>query len=142
MGIQVERELFCKWRLKLFPPCACSSCSLGPNDCLHPADGRHKTVRRSYRPPLKSLSSERPSTYWLLSLREGFPGGTSGKEPTCQCRGWSSQSQRRKRCGFDPWVGKIPCRRAWQPTPVFLPGKSHGQRSLTGYSLQSHTESE
>jgi len=34
---------------------------------------------------------------------------------------------------FDPWVGKIPCRRAWQPTPVFLPGKSHGQRNLAGY---------
>ena len=40
-------------------------------------------------------------------------------------------------CGrprFDPWVGKIPWRRVWQSTPVFLPGKSHGQRTLTGYS--------
>ena len=36
--------------------------------------------------------------------------------------------------GFGPWVSKIPWRRKWQPTPVFLPGKSHGQRSLTGYS--------
>ena len=44
----------------------------------------------------------------------GFPGGTSDKELTCQCR-------RHKRCRFDPWVGKIPWRRAWQPTPVFLP---------------------
>ena len=35
---------------------------------------------------------------------------------------------------FDPWVRKIPWRRKWQPTPVFLPGKSHGQRSLGGYS--------
>ena len=35
---------------------------------------------------------------------------------------------------FDPWIGKIPCRRKWQPTPVFLPGKFHGQRSLAGYS--------
>ena len=35
-----------------------------------------------------------------------------------------------RRCGFDTWVGKIPCRRKWQPTPVFLPGKSHRQRSL------------
>ena len=42
--------------------------------------------------------------------------------------------------GFDPWVGKIPWRRKWQPTPVFLPGKSHGQRSLTGYSPWSHKE--
>ena len=38
----------------------------------------------------------------------GFPGGASGKEPACQCR-------RHKRCGFDPWVGKTPWRRAWQP---------------------------
>jgi len=35
---------------------------------------------------------------------------------------------------FNPWVGKIPWRRAWQPTPVFLPGEAHGQRSLTGHS--------
>ena len=40
-----------------------------------------------------------------------------------------------RRLGFDPWVGKIPWSRAWQPTPVFLPGKSHEQRSLEGYSL-------
>ena len=57
----------------------------------------------------------------------GFPGGTSGKEPTCQCR-------RHKRAGFDPWARKIPWRRVWQPNPVFLPGESHGQRSLVGYS--------
>ena len=57
----------------------------------------------------------------------GFPGGTSGKEPACQCR-------RHKRHRFDPWVGKIPWKRAWQPNPVFLPGESHAQRSLVGYS--------
>jgi len=42
-----------------------------------------------------------------------IPRWRSGKESACQCR----------RCGFDPWVGKIPWRRKWQPTPVFLPGK-------------------
>ena len=41
---------------------------------------------------------------------------------------------------FDPWIGMIPWRRAWQPTPVFLPGESHGQKSLAGYSPWSHTE--
>ena len=41
---------------------------------------------------------------------------------------------RRKRSEFDPWVGKIPWRRKWQPTPVFLPGESYGQRSLVGFS--------
>ena len=50
----------------------------------------------------------------------GFPGDPSDKEPTCQCR-------RFKKCGFSPWVGKIPWSRAWQPTPVFLPGESHGK---------------
>jgi len=44
------------------------------------------------------------------------------------------------RCGFDPWDRKIPWRRAWQPTPEFLPGESHGQRSLVCYSPQCHTE--
>ena len=43
---------------------------------------------------------------------------------------------------FDPWVSKIPWRRAWQPTPVVLPGESHGQRSLADYSPQSRRESE
>ena len=60
------------------------------------------------------------------------PGDSSGKEPACQ-------SRRQKRCRFDPWVGKIPWRRSWQPIPVFLPGESHGQRSLLGYkSIGSH----
>ena len=44
------------------------------------------------------------------------------------------------RCGFHPWVGKIPWRRAWQPTPVFSPGESHGQRSLVDYSPWDHKE--
>ena len=47
-----------------------------------------------------------------------------------------------RRCGFDPWVGKIPWRREWQPTPVFLPGELHGQRSLVGYSPWDHKESD
>ena len=47
---------------------------------------------------------------------------------------------RYKRCKFDPWVRKIPWRRARQPTPVFLPGESHGQRSLAGYSPWGHKE--
>ena len=51
----------------------------------------------------------------------------SGIEPIYQCR-------RCKRYRFDPWVGKIPWCRNWQPAPVFLPGKSHGQRSLAGCS--------
>ena len=55
----------------------------------------------------------------------GFLGGTNGKEPICQ-------SRRLKRRGFNPQVGKLPRRRKWQPTLVFLPRESHGQRSLVG----------
>ena len=47
-----------------------------------------------------------------------------------------------KRCGFDPWVWKIPWRRAWLPPAGFLPGESLGQRGLEGYSPQGHTESD
>ena len=50
-----------------------------------------------------------------MGLYWGFPGGANGKEPACQCR-------RFKRLELDTWVGKIPWRRVWQPTPVFLPG--------------------
>ena len=67
--------------------------------------------------------------YVLIS---GFPGVASGKELACQC----------KRRVFNPWVWKIPWRRAWQPTPAFLPGKPHGQKSLAGYSPWGQKESD
>ena len=54
----------------------------------------------------------------------GLPWWLSSKESACECR----------RCGFDPWVGKIPWRRNWEPTAVFLPEESHGQKGLVGYS--------
>ena len=57
----------------------------------------------------------------------GFPGGANGKEPAFQCR-------RHKRWWFNLWVREIPWRREWQPTPIFLPEESHGQRRLAGYS--------
>jgi len=47
-----------------------------------------------------------------------------------------------RRLGLDPWVRKIPWRRKWQPTPVLLPGKSHGWRRLVGYSPQGRKESD
>ena len=78
------------------------------------------------RAPLASLAA------WVGIM--GLPGDASGKEPACQCR-----HERRE---FDPWVRKIPWRRKWQSTPVFLPEKSQGQRSLAGYSSQGHKESD
>ena len=71
-------------------------------------------------------------TFLPALLRKGFPGGHSGKD-------LPASAGRCKRHGFNPWVGKIPWRRAWQPTPVFLPGESHGQRSLAGY-MGSHSQ--
>ena len=113
-------------------------------------EGKLPTPSRAHRPdtlpsqpptvPHHSLASARGQSpearlwgdsqqfYLPLLPSQGLLGGASSKEPACQCR------RRCKRCGFDPWVGKIPWRRAWQPTPVFLPGESYGQRSLGGYS--------
>ena len=92
----------------------------------------------------------------------GFPGSSAGKESSCNVGDPSSIPRLGRspgewlryplqdswaplvaqtvknppacNAGFDPWVGKIPWRRKWQPTPVFLPGESHGRRSLMGYS--------
>ena len=68
----------------------------------------------------------------VQSLVQGLPWWIRGKETASQCR-------RPRRCRFNPWVEKIPWRK-WQPIPVFLPGKFHGQRSLTGYSPWGHKE--
>ena len=68
----------------------------------------------------------------LTALGLCFPSGAGGKKPACKCR--------RHRLRFDPWVEKIPWRRVWQPTPVFLPGESHGPRSLVGYGPWGHKE--
>ena len=57
----------------------------------------------------------------------------SGYRASVVAQWWGIHLQCR-RCGFSPWVGKISWRRAWQPTLVFLPGESHGQRSLVGYN--------
>ena len=68
-----------------------------------------------------------PQLFWFV--RE-WKEVASGRESNCQCRS----------CGFNPWVGKIPWRRKWQPSPVFLPGESHEQRSLAGYSPWGHKQ--
>ena len=84
---------------------------------------------------LRKASAERKCYLPFPCITRGFPGGTSGKEPACQCRqtkNLSINAGRRKELKFNPWVRKIAWRRAWQPTPVFLSGKSHGQRTLEG----------
>ena len=76
------------------------------------------------------------NTSWILQsiIRIlGFPCGASGKEPFYR-------SRRYRRCCLDSRVRKIPWKRMWQPTLVFFPGESHGQRSLAGYSPWDHKE--
>ena len=68
-------------------------------------------------------------------MQVGFPGGASGREPAHPCR-------RHKRRRFSPSFGKILWRKKWQATPVFLPGESHGQRSLVGSSPWGLKESD
>ena len=85
----------------------------------------------------KSIHPASPCGDWLLGdvwqhmqTAWGFQGGASGKEPTCQRR-------RRQRRGFHSWVRMIPWRRAWQPTPVFMPRESHGQKAWESDGLCS-----
>ena len=115
----------------LFPLQVCSSDHLGSicnthSPCLLPSDlitpGSHVHAYKS------SHSSSEPA-YML------FPWWLSEQRIHLPCR-----SHRRLR--FDPWVRKIPWRRKWQPTPVFLRGKSHAQRSLVGYSPWGRKESD
>ena len=67
---------------------------------------------------------------WLSSMLSRLSSWHSGRGSLYQCR-------RHKRCRFHPWAGKNPWSRKWQPTPVFLPGKFHGWRSLANYSPRS-----
>ena len=70
--------------------------------------------------------------FGIMGFKGIFPGGLVVKNPPANAR----------RHGFDPWVGKIPGRRKWQPSPVFLPGESPGQRSLAGCSPWGRKESD
>ena len=91
--------------------------------CLRPGNTNCPFI--SYHQPYQGFQLSLNKYYFInLYKFSRLPWWLSGKEPTCQCR--------RRR--FHPWVRKIPWRRKWQPTPVFLVRKSHGQRSLVGDS--------
>ena len=88
--------------------------------------------RRKWQPtPVfsKSLENPRDGGAWWAAIYGVAQSRTRLKRLS------SSRSSR-----FDPWVGKIPWRREWQPTPGFLPGEFHGQRNLSGYGLRGHKE--
>ena len=132
VGHRQEVALSCHHRQTMLPPRFREpwDCEMSPPNCIHRTTDNLCGVRsfsKAFLYVLKAVS------YKDLRFLMGFPGVASGKEPACQCR-------KCKRRGFEPWVGKIPWRRAWQHTPVFLPGESHGRRSLAVYSPQSRTE--
>ena len=112
--------------------------SLSPDSCIFPYKERTNIFEMSVFLWLTIMFA--CSTIWLhllLFLAKtpiylGLPWWLSGKESIYQCR----------RCKFYPWVEKIPWRRKWLPTPVFLLGESHGQRSLAGYSPWGYKESD
>ena len=81
------------------------------------------------------IQSIAPQSDWVTEWLSTHVRWCSGKESACQCR-------RCKRHGFNSWVRKMPWRRKRQLTPVFLPGKFHGQRSLVGYSPWDRKESQ
>ena len=84
----------------------------------------------SYIPLIIKFSVSLSLILSKLNHLNGLPRWLSGKESACQC----------KRHRSNPWVGKMPWSRKWQPTPVFLPGKLHGQWSLAGYSAWGRKE--
>ena len=134
----LKRCIILRWRVKVVQSCP-TLCD--PMDyTVHGIPGQNTGVgSHSVLQGIFSTQGWNPGfphcgrTLYQLS-HKGSPGGTSGKEPACQFR--------RQRRRFDPWVRKAPWRRAWQPTPAFLPGESHGQRSLVGYSPHGHQESD
>ena len=124
--VMSQTMVHCLWVLSPAPLLLCSVsravASAGdPPGCVSP-----------HRPP---AAAPHPHNSHLCLANSKYTAGTSGKKPTYQCR-------RCKRYRFYHWVGKIPWRRAWQPTPVFLPGKSHRQRSLVGYAPWGHKDSD
>ena len=105
-------------------------CPVGPQGRTSSGQMRVRPERAGNAPqtdPTAQASTRRPPEQEWDRYFTGLPRRLGGKESACQHR-------RYKRCGFDVWLRKIPWRRKWQPTPVFLPGKSHGQRSLVDCS--------
>ena len=117
---------------------------------LNRSESESRSVRLFATPwPVQSMEFSRPE-YWSWVA---FPFSRGSSQPRDQTQvshiaggffiSWATRAQTLKslQCGrprFDPWARKIPWRRKWQTTPVFLPGKSHGQRSLAGYGPWGH----
>ena len=94
-----------------------------PNPGMEPRSSASASLAGRFfttEPPGKPQFDNKPE----IKRNIKFPGGSDSKESVCNAGD----------LGFNPWFGKMPWRREWQPTPIFLPGEFHGQRSLVGYS--------
>ena len=118
-------------------------CGLQPSRLLCPWDFQARMLEWVAPPSPAALSDpgiEPASPVWQILYHLSRPGSRVSqvalvvKEPACQCK-------RHRRGGSHPWVWTIPRRRKWQPTPVCLPEKSHGQRSLPGYTVHEVAKS-
>ena len=101
-----------------------------PKKLMTKNNGLGRLCTNRYKDHLKTRSPALQADSLPAEQQEKPKNSGVSKESACQCR----------RCRFDTWVGNIPRRRKWQPIPVFLPGKSHGQKSLVGYSLWSRKQ--
>ena len=133
--------------LLTWTPEFCSAGRLGQVPAY--ANFLHFSPQRHYPPqyPLNPHESQHllpgdPLTWPLCDDKQDDRGGLVYS--LSKCLGFAPGSARIclqcRRLRFNPWVRKIPWRRKWQPTPVFLPGQSHGQRSLVGYNPWGHKE--
>ena len=102
------------------------------NDTVFDMSGKINFVTQVSKRKKERMSSSWENLMKLPSVMQ-LVSGLAGIQ-TRSMRVWDCQCSKRKRLRFSPWVGKIPWKRAWKPTPVFLPGESRGQRSLMGYS--------
>ena len=107
-------------------------CQIGIERWAHGSSTVREPPYTSYT--LSGTAEDRELCRWI-STKYGPPRWHSGEESACHCR-------KHKRSRFDPWIRRIPWGRKWQRTPVFLPEKFHGQRSLAGYSSWGRKESD
>ena len=118
---------------ELCPAIQCSDCLRRRRPCHLPAEGGIKCSNTTpgstsflmlYPEPKERTQPSFSLNFLFYIGRQGFPGGWDSQESACNGG----------RPRFDPWVGRSPWRNKWQLTLVFLPGKSHGQRSPVGHS--------
>ena len=128
LGAQTIKNLPAMWKTRVW--------SLGWEEPLKKEMATHSSIL-AWKIPwveepgrLQSIASQSVGHDWATNTLLCYWLG--GKESACQYR----------KCRFSPWFGKSPWRGKWKPTLVFLPGKFHGQRSLAGYSLWGHKESD